>query len=158
MTYWWESVRDTIALAKEIFPKSKVLLGGVYPTLIPKHAERHTGADVIVHGQLYSIADRWTDLSVYQEAPGYAVIMSSRGCHWDCSYCAQREISGGRVTYRAERDIVDEIRAKYEQHGIKRFILFADNFLTDRRHFRETMRLIVRTRGLHHFQRAHKLL
>ena len=38
MTYWWESTRDVVALAKRLFPKATVLVGGIYPTLAPEHA------------------------------------------------------------------------------------------------------------------------
>src|SRR5258708_19044981 len=47
MTYWWESTRDVVALAKRLFPHATVLVGGIYPTLAPEHAASHLGADVI---------------------------------------------------------------------------------------------------------------
>src|SRR5205823_4426784 len=37
MTYWWESTRDTVRLVKRLFPKAKVRVGGIYPTLAPHH-------------------------------------------------------------------------------------------------------------------------
>src|SRR5258708_22648324 len=47
MTYWWESTRDVVALAKRLFPKAIVLVGGIYPTLAPEHAAENLGADII---------------------------------------------------------------------------------------------------------------
>src|ERR1051325_9013094 len=37
MTYWWESTRDTILLAKRLYSKAKIRVGGIYPTLAPHH-------------------------------------------------------------------------------------------------------------------------
>src|SRR5260370_606274 len=52
MTYWWESTRDVVALAKRLFPQATVLVGGIYPTLAPEHAASHLGAGVVFNGEL----------------------------------------------------------------------------------------------------------
>src|SRR5262249_6086090 len=37
MTYWWESTFDSVRLFKRLFPKAKLRIGGLYPTLAPHH-------------------------------------------------------------------------------------------------------------------------
>jgi radical SAM superfamily enzyme YgiQ (UPF0313 family) len=129
MTYWWESTRDVIALAKKTFPKSEVLLGGIYPTLCPEHAEQNTQADIVVVGEIREASDLWSDLSLYASPPQYAVITSSRGCPYDCAHCAQRRINGPGVRHRPPEDVVEEIVDKNRRYGITKFAFYEDNIL-----------------------------
>jgi excisionase family DNA binding protein len=48
MTFRWHSVRDCIALTKEVFPDVPVVLGGIYATLAYEHALKHSGADFVI--------------------------------------------------------------------------------------------------------------
>ena len=50
MTYWYPGVAAAIRLAREQFPDTPVLLGGVYATLCPGHAQQHSGADLVITG------------------------------------------------------------------------------------------------------------
>ena len=131
MTYWWESTRDVIALVKNIFPASEVLVGGVYPTLCPEHAEQYTEADLVVAGEVKGASDLWTDLSLYRDPPGYAVITASRGCPYDCAHCAQRRLNGLGVRHRQPEDVVDEIIDKHRRYGVTKFAFYEDNILID---------------------------
>lgn len=128
MTYWWESVRDLIARLRLRFPKARIILGGIYPTLVPEHAARHTAPDLVVAGEVAEANDLWTDLSLYERPPAYAVITPSRGCPYNCAYCAQRAINGNRRTvhFRSPDDIVAEMRYQYETYGIRDFAFYAD--------------------------------
>jgi hypothetical protein len=51
MTYWYPGVRESIAVAKEVFPGVKVILGGTYASLLPEHARANSGADNVVEGR-----------------------------------------------------------------------------------------------------------
>jgi len=132
MTYWWESTRDTINLLRECFPPSKILVGGIYPTLCPEHAEKNVEADVVVKGEIYEASDMWTDLSLYERAPEYAIITSTRGCPFDCAYCAQRRLNKGGIRHRDPKDVVMEIEDKVEKFGIKEFAFYEDNLLANK--------------------------
>ena len=93
MTYWWESSRDLIARLRRRFGKrTTILLGGIYPTLVPEHAARMTGADIVVAGEVVEANDLWTDLSFYRRKPDYAIITPSRGCPFNCAYCAHAQV------------------------------------------------------------------
>ena len=50
MTYWYPGVAAAIRLARERFPGVPVILGGIYATLCPEHAQQHSGADRVVAG------------------------------------------------------------------------------------------------------------
>jgi radical SAM superfamily enzyme YgiQ (UPF0313 family) len=147
MTYWWESTRDVVTLAKRLFPHATVLVGGIYPTLAPEHAESHLDADVIFKGELREASQLPTDLTLYTNPPSYAILATSRGCPWDCVYCAARTLNGGaKVRTRATDDILEEIRYKFTHLGIRRFGFYEDNALIHREHFIEVMEAIIESR------------
>jgi radical SAM superfamily enzyme YgiQ (UPF0313 family) len=50
MTYWYPGVVEAIRLARQHFPQTPVILGGIYATLCPEHARRYSGADVVAPG------------------------------------------------------------------------------------------------------------
>ncbi len=144
MTYWWESTRDVVALAKRLFPKAPVLVGGIYPTLAPEHAAEHLGADLIFKGEIREASQLPTDLSLYAKPPSYAILATSRGCPWDCVYCAARTLNGGaKVRTRTTQDILEEMRCKFEHLGIRRFGFYEDNALINREHFIEVMEAVL---------------
>lgn len=132
MSYWWESTRDLIARLRQLMGnKPKIIIGGIYPSIAPEHAARYTGADVVVAGEVCEANDLWTDLSVYRKRPSYAIITPSRGCPYNCHYCAAKVINGGirQVRFRPVDDIFAEMTHKYEQYGICDFAFYADFLL-----------------------------
>jgi len=131
MTYWWESTRDLVARCRRYFPKAKIILGGIYPTLAPQHAARYCRPDVVVAGEVPEANDLWTDLSLYDRPPSYAIITPSRGCPFNCAYCAQKTINGGmqKVRFRPPEDIVTEMKDKADRYGIRDFAFYADFLL-----------------------------
>ncbi len=134
MTYWWEPVRDLIARLRRRFgQKPLILLGGIYPTLAPQHAADYCQPDIVVAGEIAEANDLWTDLSLYESPPSYAILTPSRGCPFNCAYCAQRTINDGRVRvhFRIVDDIYAEMRDKYDQFGIRDFAFYADFLLWD---------------------------
>ena len=114
MTYWYPGVAAAIRLAREHFPNVPVILGGIYATLCPEHAQKHSGADRVVTGPgedavlgiLEAItgfrppgpdfsASAGLDSLPYPALhllahPSYIPILTSRGCPLDCAYCASR--------------------------------------------------------------------
>ena len=134
MTYWWEPVRDLIVRLRRRFgEKTTILLGGIYATLAPEHAAQYTQPDIVVVGELKEANDLWTDLSVYQKPPTYAILTPSRGCPNNCAYCAQKTINAGRVKvdFRDPANLYSEMRDKWEKFGIRDFAFYADFLLWD---------------------------
>lgn len=132
MSYWWESTRDLIARLRRLLGhKPKIIIGGIYSSIAPEHAARYTGADIVVAGEVCEANDLWTDLSLYRKTPTYAIITPSRGCPYNCHYCAARTLNGGvqQVRFRKVDDIFAEMRDKYDRFGIRDFALYADFLL-----------------------------
>lgn len=110
MTYWYQGVFDAIKLLRQIFPGREIILGGIYATLCPDHARRESGADAVLPGPaetslLPYLQQRGyiqfcpdfsepapPDYSFYSRL-SYGVVMPSRGCPFNCSYCATRVLA-----------------------------------------------------------------
>jgi radical SAM superfamily enzyme YgiQ (UPF0313 family) len=132
MSYWWESTRDVITRLRCLLGKKPtIIIGGIYPSIAPEHAVRYTGADIVVAGEVKEANDLWTDLSVYHRKPTYAIITPSRGCPYNCHYCAARTLNGGiqQVRFRSVDDIFAEMQNKYDRFGIRDFAFYADFLL-----------------------------
>jgi len=50
MTYWYPGVFKAIEIAKKVFSNVPIILGGIYATLCPEHARKHSGADIVFEG------------------------------------------------------------------------------------------------------------
>ena len=152
MTYWWESVRDLIIRLRRRFgKKTTILLGGIYPTLAPEHAAQYTQPDIVVSGEVKEANGLWTDLSLYQTTPNYAILTPSRGCPYNCAYCAQRTINAGRikVDFRDPLNVYAEMRDKWEKFGIRDFAFYADFLLWDYdRYFIPLLEMIAGTKDI----------
>jgi len=134
MSYWWESTRDlTIRLRRLFGKRAKIILGGIYASIAPAHAAEATAADIVVQGEVEEANDLWPDVGLYKNKPSYAIVTPSRGCPYDCHYCAQKTINSGATTvrFRSSTDVVAEMRNKYERYGIRDFAFYADFLLMD---------------------------
>lgn len=147
MTYWWESTRDAIMRIRQTFPRAAIYVGGIYPTLAPDHARDNLGADVVFKGELEEASNLWTDLSLYETPPSYAILTTSRGCPWECHYCAARALNNGsnKVRSREPEDVLAEIEDKMHL-GIRRFGFYEDNALVLRGHLQKILELIITRR------------
>lgn len=163
MSYWWESTRDVIQACKKHFPKARIRVGGIYPTLAPDHAAKNLGldspqiisgkslslndraqmtVDLIVTGEIPDANDLELDHSLYpqhsNDRPKYTILTTSRGCPRDCEYCAAYILSGRKVTSRGTDSVINEIKAKYER-GIREFCFYEDNLLMAKKNFKELL-------------------
>jgi radical SAM superfamily enzyme YgiQ (UPF0313 family) len=182
MTYWWESTRDTVVLLKDIYPKARIRIGGIYPTLAPQHLRNALSAaghkfeivrgrdltiekvrgrtvvrnpDSIVTGEIPDASNASLDFEVYrsmtralegeERLPNYAILTTSRGCPFDCSYCAQKAYNEGslKVRIRSAKDTFEEIRHKYHSYGVHHIAFYEDNFLLEKPNIERLLRLLV---------------
>jgi radical SAM superfamily enzyme YgiQ (UPF0313 family) len=61
-------------------------------------------------------------------------ILTSRGCPFDCAYCAGRLITGRRLRFRATEKVVDEMEMLFRRYGVRTFAVTDDNFSLVRKH------------------------
>jgi len=152
MTYWYPGVKETIEIAKTIFPDVPVVCGGIYATLCHEHAVLNLGADHVVSGPgeeiILKIISDFTgycpspqfdagDLSTYpypafdlQRKIPYVPLMTSRGCPFSCAYCASSFLHPERMI-RSPEQVLEEIKFWHKKFGVINFAFYDDALLVD---------------------------
>jgi len=107
MTYWYPGVFEAIRILKDAFPSIPIILGGIYASLCAKHAREKSGADFVLEGPAEdTLPDLLSELGYIQNTTFdmkhilpdfslyhnlfYGVVLTSRGCPFNCTYCATR--------------------------------------------------------------------
>jgi len=151
MTYWYPAVIDIIRILKEEIPGVPIILGGNYVTLCHDHAKK-AGADLCISGegenQLPGIVKEYLDdecsfrvdpddLDSYPypafdlySSPAQISIMTSRGCPFDCTYCASHLLNP-HYKRRNSLKVANEIEHWHKNYGIKHFSFYDDALLID---------------------------
>jgi radical SAM superfamily enzyme YgiQ (UPF0313 family) len=151
MTYWYPGVQAVIRLARVHFPDTPVILGGIYATLCPEHARRHSGADLVITGPgeeviCFHLAAAGLPTPAPQPQGDfdslpypalhllpflyYLPILTSRGCPLDCSYCASRLLQP-RYQRRRPAAVVEEILYWQGRLGLRDVAFYDDALLLD---------------------------
>ncbi len=150
MTYWYPGVQETIDHIRAVWPQVPIVLGGIYARLCPDHAIRHSGADQVAlepaEKSILSIVQAFTGYSArpafdpgnldsypypalnLQHQIGYVPLLTSRGCPFNCAYCASR-ILEPRHQRRSPASVIEEIRFWHRKYDQRDFVLYDDAFL-----------------------------
>ena len=154
MTYWYPGVRHVIEIIKERLGDVPVVLGGVYPTLLPEHAEKETGADIIIQGPgekrilplLRNLfGDRFCPSLSFDHLddlpfPAFHLlrnknslpILTSRGCPFDCSFCAG-PVLYPRFIQRDPGSVTAEILHMVRTYQTKNIAFYDDALLVNKK-------------------------
>jgi len=73
-----------------------------------------------------------------------APIITTRGCPYQCSFCAARLNNGPFLRKRAPVAVVNEIETLYKQRGIREFHIVDDNFTLDKDHAAKILKGIIK--------------
>ena len=150
MTYWSPGVFETIQRVKSMFPKTPVILGGIYATLFFDHATQNSGADLVVAGsgaeKILGIVSDFTgftpeikfnpdDLNTYplpaldlQHRVSYVPLLTSVGCPFSCAYCASPVLSPKHMRRNPEA-IFEEILYWHKDFCVREFAFYDDALL-----------------------------
>jgi len=91
-TYAWKPVHEAVKYYKRKYPHARVVLGGIYASLLPDHALK-SGADVI-HKGISEEAE--TCVPAWDLVPEWdgSIIFTSRGCIRTCLFCSVPKLEG----------------------------------------------------------------
>jgi radical SAM superfamily enzyme YgiQ (UPF0313 family) len=149
MTYWYPGVEETIQILKEQFPRTPVVLGGIYARLCTEHARRNSRADDVVTDRgesIFQVIHKHTgcrivprfDLADFacwpypglglQQRINYVPLLTARGCPFDCAYCASSYLEP-RLQRRPVQNVMDEIAFWHHHHGAVDFAFYDDALL-----------------------------
>jgi hypothetical protein len=89
-TYWSEFVHASSRYYRNLFPKAKVRVGGIYATLMPEEARKGTSGQV--HKGTYGPAESWcrthgVDYSIVGNNIDFQIVHGMRGCFRKCQFC-----------------------------------------------------------------------
>ena len=146
MTYWYPGVLAIEELLRKIWPRVPLVLGGIYATLCPEHAGQHSSADLILTGPLENKAN-WQ--KIWQLAAGsacsvpdvpepglaldlyarkkFSIILGSRGCPFQCAYCASSALYPGYVALQPSRTW--KMLLQEAEQGVQDFAFYDDALL-----------------------------
>ena len=161
MTYWYPGYFLAIEMAREYFPGTPVILGGIYPALCPDHARNYSGADAHhTDGGFAGLAKIMTELGFHSPllppgldiTPAYDLISNRSalavrtglGCPYSCSYCAASLLEP-ELLQREPDTVATEIE-EYVQNYQTTDIAFYDNaiLVNAKTHLNRILSLLIR--------------
>lgn len=145
-TYSWISYHKTIEICKEVFPDSKVILGGLYATLCPEKA-KESKADKIFIGEMHEADHFFPDYSLTQEDHRFFFLNTTKGCCNKCSYCSVPILENKIIFYPPER-IVDYIEENIRKFKFKSLYFFDNNLLMNSKNHFELILDLMEKRGI----------
>ena len=150
MTYWYPGVFEAIHLAKDVYPDTPVILGGIYATLCPGHASTYSGADFVISSprQFWprelarfleeNIPDFTPEekLEAFLPYPAfdlltkidYVCLLGSSGCPFRCPYCGSHYLSP-HYTKREPFELFEEVLFWHREYNIVDFAFYDDALL-----------------------------
>lgn len=143
-TWTWEPVWQAVKYYKNKFPKAKVYLGGIYASLMPKHAKL-SGADRIHVGILKKAENLIPAYDLIPEWDG-SIISTSKGCDRGCPFCAVQRIEG---KINSCKNSIKKLI--YPKHT--RIVLWDNNFLQNP-HWKNIMNELIESKKLIDFNQG----
>lgn len=74
--------------------------------------------------------------------PAVMPMVTSRGCPFNCTFCARLSMWGRNVRYRSAENVVNEIELLYHKYGARVFIFEDDTFTLNKPRLKEFCRLV----------------
>jgi hypothetical protein len=124
-TYWSKYVCESVNYYKERYPKAKIIVGGIYASLMPDHCKKSTGCDEVYKGvkeeaekfaPAYDLIKNSNPASI-----DYQIIHASRGCKRRCKFCG---------TWKIEPEFVPKKSIKKEVK-YRKIVFYDNNFLAN---------------------------
>lgn len=119
-TYWSKCVIETVKYYRNIFPNSKIKVGGIYASLMPNHCSKHTGCDEIFKGVFEKAENNYPAYDLVDV--DYQIIHASRGCIRRCKFCGVYKIE---PFFTSKSSIAEEIKSN-------KLIFYDNNFLANK--------------------------
>ena len=123
-TYWAGYVRDSVAHYRKLYPDARIIVGGVYASLMPVHCKKYTKCDEVFVGVHEGAEKSFPAYDLIETNPhplDYQIVRASRGCIRNCEFCGVRKIEPG---FKTHDSIKDEIICQ-------KLVFYDDNLLAN---------------------------
>jgi len=152
IAYWYPGVIETFRILREFFPKTPLILGGIYASLYPEHSRNTMAPDFLITGygekkvlrlldELFGIERNYSQVPDFDDRgvlPWHlyprlksVAIQTARGCPNCCTYCATYLLHKKFIQRQAE-DVVNEITSVYRQFNVRHFAFYDDALFANR--------------------------
>ena len=102
-TYYGKIVIKTIKAYQEMYPKTEIMVGGVFASLMPDYVEQKTG--IKPHVGLLEIVEPFKpDYSLFPKQHK-CVVFTSRGCIRKCKFCAVKSLEQFKLNENWKQEI-----------------------------------------------------
>jgi len=124
-TYNGKIVVNTVKYLQRLFPDSRIMIGGIFATLMPDYVEQETGITPWT-GLYPKVEDLKPDYSIFPLGK-QACCITSRGCVRNCEFCAVSDLEPG---FSLEVKWREQILAGYEA-GLRHLNIQDNNYLAN---------------------------
>jgi radical SAM superfamily enzyme YgiQ (UPF0313 family) len=165
MTYWYPGVFKLIEIIRKFFKKASIILGGIYAILCYEHAVKYSGANIVFNGTgefevLKLISDLtnfklrthnsvlrtnfpYPSFDLYPQL-NYVCLTTSRGCPFNCTYCASPFLTKGFFR-RDPLKVIGEIKYWTNKFLVNNIAFYDDALLIEpSKHFIPIMKEVIK--------------
>ncbi len=97
-TYWSKYVIECARHYKAFMCKPRIVVGGIYASLMEEHCKEKTGCDVVFKG-IHSLAEQYYPAyHLLDNDLDYQIVHASRGCIHKCKFCGVHIIEPGGIS------------------------------------------------------------
>jgi len=132
-TYWSEYVKDAVEYYKNLYPKARIEVGGIYATLMPEHCKKYTGCNYVFKAQ-HKKADLCEPAYDLVDAD-YQILHGMRGCVNQCPFCGIWRIE--KKSFKNAKQIKKEICSNK--------LIFYDNNMLVNPYIEEILEMLANT-------------
>ena len=129
-TYWSKHVKNAVFYYKNKFKGVRIIVGGVYASLMPEHCKKYTGCTDVIQGPIPEVETLIPDYDLVDV--DYQIIHTSRGCIRKCGFCG---------TYIIEPDWTCKKSIKNEI--VKKKLIFYDNNLLANQYIEDILEELI---------------
>jgi len=159
--------RELMAKVREIFPGTKIIAGGIHPSLLPEEfmdladhvvtGEAETVIIDLIEGKYSEKVVQGGKLKNLDELPlvNYKLIqdyekmdiipvMTSRGCPFDCNFCTVTKVFGRKFRVQSVDRVIKELKNALSCFSTNRIFFYDDNFTANKKRTVELMDAIIK--------------
>lgn len=133
-TYWSKHVIKAVLHYKNKYPNAKIIVGGIYASLMPNHCLENTHCDEIITGPIAEVEKCPPAYDLVDV--DYQIIHTSRGCIRKCGFCGTYIIEPVWDCKESIKEEIEENQKRQYEHNKKplKKIIFYDNNLLANEH------------------------